>query len=237
MTSTKALTAVVLAGGLGTRLRSVVSDRPKVLADVCGRPFITYLLDVLATSGVAEVVLATGHLADQIEDCLGEAYKGMALRYSCEHERLGTGGAVRLGLSQISNELVLVMNGDSFCEIDLNAFIENHQSSVFDVSMAVRKVEDTARYGRVEFDEQKRVNIFAEKVPGFAGEGWINAGMYLFPKHIIAAIPDGKEVSMEREVLPGLLAQGVGSFQCDGRFIDIGLPETLEQAQTFFAGM
>ena len=84
MTSSKALTAVVLAGGLGTRLRSVVSDRPKVLADVCGRPFITYLLDVLASSGVSEVVLATGHLANQIEDCLGEAYKGMTLRYSCE---------------------------------------------------------------------------------------------------------------------------------------------------------
>ena len=237
MTEIKTLTAVVLAGGLGTRLRSVVADRPKVLADVCGRPFITYLLDVLAESGVAEVVLATGHMADQIETCLGATYKSMNLRYSCEQERLGTGGAVRLGLPKISNDLVLVMNGDSFCEIDLKAFIAHHQASSFDVSMAVRQVEDTARYGRVEFNADNQVLTFAEKVSGFAGEGWINAGMYLFPKHLVASIPDGKEVSMEREVLPGLLKQGVGSFQCHGRFIDIGLPETLEEAQTFFAGM
>ena len=176
---TQELTAVILAGGLGTRLRSVVADRPKVLAEVCGRPFITFLLDILAASGVAEVVLATGHLAEQIEDCLGSTYKGMALRYSREHERLGTGGAVRLGLPKISNDLVLVMNGDSFCEIDLKAFIANHQSSSFQVSMAVRQVEDTARYGRVEFDEEKRVLSFAEKVSGFGGAGWINAGMYL----------------------------------------------------------
>ena len=237
MTAPKAITAVVLAGGLGTRLRSVVADRPKVLAEVCGRPFITYLLDVLATSDVAEVVLATGHLAEQIEEALGKTYKGMQLRYSCERERLGTGGAVRLGLPKISNELVLAMNGDSFCEINLKAFIRDHEASPYPVSMAVRKVEDTARYGCVQFTEKKRVEIFAEKESEFAGEGWINAGMYLFPKHVIADIPEGREVSMEREVLPGLLKEGVGAFPCDGRFIDIGLPETLEQAQTFFADM
>jgi NDP-sugar pyrophosphorylase family protein len=113
MPENHSVTAVILAGGLGTRLRSVVADRPKVLADVCGRPFITYLLDVLAQSGISDVVLATGHMAEQIEDCLGDSYKGMQLFYSPEKKRLGTGGAVRLALRHVSNELVLVMNGDS----------------------------------------------------------------------------------------------------------------------------
>ena len=231
------VTAVVLAGGLGTRLRSVVSDRPKVLADVCGRPFITYLLDVLSHSCISEVVLATGYLAEQIESLLGSSYKGMTLHYSREVERKGTGGAVRLGLPKVSHELVLVMNGDSFCEIDMGRFIESHQASEFDVSMAVRQVEDTARYGRVELSSENRVLAFEEKLAGRFGAGWINAGIYLFPRRALEEIPSTGEVSMEREVLPGLLASGVGAFQCGGRFIDIGLPETLTEAQTFFADM
>lgn len=229
------MTAVILAGGLGTRLRSVVADRPKVLADVCGRPFITYLLDVLAQSGISEVVLATGHMAEQIEDCLGASYKGMHLSYSPEKQRLGTGGAVRLGLPHISNELVLVMNGDSYSEIDMSSFIQNHQDLPCKVSMAVRQVEDTARYGRVELSRDNQVTTFEEKVSGYGGTGWINAGMYLFSRSILAQIPADREVSMEREVLPGLLSQGVAAFHCSGRFIDIGLPETLTEAQTFFA--
>jgi len=237
MTQKQQVSAVVLAGGLGTRLSSVVSDRPKVLADVCGRPFITFILDELAKGGITEVVLATGYLAEQIESFLGDTYKGMRLRYSREVERKGTAGAVRLGLSKVSHEQILVMNGDSFCELDLGRFIDAHNRSDVDVSMAVRQVSDTARYGRVELSPNNQVVSFKEKVQGYGGAGWINAGIYLFPRALLEAIPSEGEVSMEKEVLPNLLSQGVEAFQCDGRFIDIGLPETLNEAQTFFANM
>ncbi|MEE2959175.1 MAG: nucleotidyltransferase family protein [Myxococcota bacterium] len=235
MTQEISLTAVLLAGGLGTRLRTVVSDRPKVLAEVCGRPFITYLLDELSKAWVSESVLATGYLAEQIEDCLGNSYGGMRIKYSREKERRGTGGAVRYALPAVSNPLVLVMNGDSFCEVDLNGFIKAHVESGAKVSMVVRKVDDTGRYGRVELSESHRVLAFEEKSGEKAGPGWINAGIYLFAREVLEAIHNEGEVSMEREVLPQRISLGVQGFCSSGRFIDIGLPDTLEEAQTFFA--
>src|SRR5437667_6347363 len=121
------ITAAILAGGLGTRLRHTVADRPKVLAPVGGRHYLAYLLDQLAGAGISEVVLLTGHRAEQVQSTFGESYAGMGLRYSAEPAPLGTGGAVRRALPLFSAPTILLLNGDSYCDVDLDAFVERHR--------------------------------------------------------------------------------------------------------------
>jgi D-glycero-alpha-D-manno-heptose 1-phosphate guanylyltransferase len=230
------VTALVLAGGFGTRLRSVISDRPKVLADVHNRPFITYLLDQLVDSGVRNAVLCTGYMADLVEKTLGKSYRGMRLRYSCETEPLGTGGALRLALSQVDSDLVLAMNGDSYCDADLKTFIEWHTTQDFLGSLLLTNVDDTGRYGLVRTDEAGRVLSFEEK-GSVSGPSWINAGIYLLPRELLTEIALGSAVSLERDMLPNWIQQSFGGFQCPSQFLDIGLPESYAETEAFFAPM
>ena len=173
-------TVVILAGGLGTRLRSVVTDRPKVLAEVQGRPFLSYWLDRLALQGFHDVVVCTGHLADQVERCFGAEYGPIQLRYSVETEPLGTGGALRLALNQVRTDLVMVLNGDSFCEVDLASFWRSHKDRRSSASLVVQYESDTRRYGRITMQSDSRLENFLEK-SDIHRAGWINAGIYLFP--------------------------------------------------------
>ena len=228
------VTAAILAGGLGTRLRSAVADRPKVLAPVGGRPFLAYLLDRLAAAGLRKTVLLVGHAADQVRAAIGDNHAGMHISYSCETTPLGTGGAVRLALAHFQEERVLLLNGDSFCDVDFAAFRESMLPRPHGVGLVLAKVADTSRYGRVRVEADGRVSRFEEK-GGDPSAGWINAGAYLIPRDLIAAIPAGRPVSMEREVLPGWV-EGVGVWGFPGgRFIDIGTPESYAEASAFFA--
>ncbi|MBM3845171.1 MAG: hypothetical protein FJ405_02640, partial [Verrucomicrobia bacterium] len=136
-------TVVILAGGLGTRLRSVVSDRPKVLADIAGRPFLSYWLDRLSFQGFHDVILSTGHLASHVEERFGSTYGPLKLRYSVEPEALGTGGALRLASLQVSGPWVLALNGDSYCDVDLSAFYQAHQQRQARASLVVQFEPDT----------------------------------------------------------------------------------------------
>ncbi|HEX4610904.1 MAG TPA: nucleotidyltransferase family protein [Urbifossiella sp.] len=228
------VTAAILAGGFGTRLRSVVADRPKVLAPVAGRPFLAHLLDRLAAARVAETVLLTGYGADQVYAAFGEAYRGMALRYSAEPAPLGTGGAVRHAAGLFAGEAVLLLNGDSFCAIDPAPLVAAVRADAGRIGLGLAWVEDVGRYGAVELDPAGRVAAFAEK-GGAAGPGWINAGVYLIPRGRLADIPPGRPVSLEREVLPRWVeSPGVRGVQ-GGRFIDIGTPDSFAAAEAFFA--
>lgn len=230
------VTALVLAGGFGTRLRSVISDRPKVMADVHGRPFMTYLLDQLVDSGIHDTVLCTGYMAGSIETMLGKSYRGMRLRYSCETEPLGTGGALRLALSQVDSDLVLAMNGDSYCDADLEAFLRWHAEHGFTGSLLLTRVDDTGRYGLVRTDDAGRVLSFEEKGE-VSGPGWINAGLYLLSRDALGEIALGSVVSLEREMLPKWVGHSLGGYQCESRFLDIGLPETYAETEAFFSSM
>jgi NDP-sugar pyrophosphorylase family protein len=227
------VTAVILAGGLGTRLRPVVSDRPKVLAHVCGRPFVTYALDQLAAAGVETVVMCIGYTGDQLRRAFGDSYAGLNLTYSSESEPLGTAGALRLALPLIQSDQALVMNGDSFCEVDLNALYRWHRQCGARGTMVVSWMSNTDRYGRVQLDPDNRIVGFREK-HALHRSGWINAGIYLLGSDCLAAIPPGRAVSLEEEMFPSWIPLGLYGYQSLGRFLDIGTPEAYAAAGQFF---
>jgi len=227
--------AVILAGGFGTRLRDVVADRPKVMAAVAGRPFITHLLDQLHDSGINRVVLCTGYQADYVRSGLGNNYRGVNLVYSVEDCPLGNGGALRHASGLMIGDTVLVLNGDSYCQCSLRAFAERWAASGARAGMALARVEEVSRYGAVMVDAAGLVESFAEK-GGKAGPGLINAGLYLLPVELIREIPAGRAVSLEREVIPQIIADGLFGCRCEGSFIDIGIPAEYQRAQTLFSG-
>ena len=172
------VSVAILAGGKGTRLRSVVADRPKVLAPVCGRPFVAYLLDQLAAAGVRQTVLLTCHAADQVNATLGFLHAGMRLAYSVETSALGTAGALRRALRLLPHDTVLLLNGDSYCDADLDALVRFHRSHHGPATLTLAWADDTSRFGRVELGSTGRISAFAEK-GGAATAGWLNAGVYL----------------------------------------------------------
>jgi NDP-sugar pyrophosphorylase family protein len=235
MPLSEGVVGAVLAGGLGTRLRSVVADRPKVLAPVHGRPFLAYLLGQLARAGVRSTVLLTGYLAGRVRDDLGTEFAGMGLAFSEEPAPLGTAGALRHALPLLTEPTVLVLNGDSYCDVDLAAFLDRHRSSGAEVSLAVTRVPDAARFGTVRLSPTGRVEQFEEKRPD-AGPGWINAGVYLLKRRLLEEIPQHGAASLERDLFPRWAHAGrCHAFRVEGRFLDIGTPETFAAAEAFFA--
>ena len=228
------VTAVILAGGLGTRLRTVVKDRSKTMATVHGRPFLTYLFDQLSAAGIREAVLCTGYMGDQVRKELGATYNGLRLRYSQEETPLGTAGAVRLAMPLVSSESILVMNGDSYCSADLNKYWETHGRLGYEGSLLLTQVPDVSRYGSVKTSPGNRVLSFEEKGAA-TGPGWINAGIYLFDRQMLEGIPQGTAVSMEREMWPQWIQRGVGAHHAEARFLDIGTPESYAETERFFA--
>lgn len=226
--------AVILSGGLGTRLRAVVNDRPKVMAMVAGRPFLTHLLDQLADSKIRRVILCTGYLADLIENELGNKYRGIELVYAVENTPLGTGGALRNAAGRVTGNMILVLNGDSYCQCNLADFAARQAASGAYAGMALAWVEDVSRFGAVQITETSHVDRFTEK-GGQSDPGWINAGIYLLPVGLLQEIPPHRQVSLEREIFPALAAKGLYGYQCRGSFIDIGVPEEYQRSQLFFS--
>lgn len=227
------MASVLLAGGLGTRLRSVVADRQKAVAGVCGKPFLRFLLMQLEKAGISEKIIACGYGFESVKDALPERPD---LKYSVESGPLGTGGALRLALSATSAEFILAMNGDSFLGLDFLSFLRAFEQSKKPVMMALTRTDDVSRYGRAVL-ENGLVREFHEKGTD-SGEGWINAGIYVFRREILEKYSVGVTLSLEQEVFPALaLAENLAGFVCDGPFIDIGTPDSYKKAQTFLKGM
>ncbi|HEY7309373.1 MAG TPA: nucleotidyltransferase family protein [Gemmataceae bacterium] len=229
------VTAAILAGGLGTRLRSRIADRPKVLAPVRGRPYLAYLLDQLAEARVRRVVLLTGYLADQIRTAFGETYAGLHLTYSDEPSPRGTAGALRDALPHLPSSSVLLLNGDSFCAASLLDFRAFHRRCCADLILVLTRVEDSSRYGRVCVAPDGRILRFEEKNQA-AGAGWVNAGIYLLQRSLIEEIPADGPASLERDLFPMWAAgKRCCAFLSGAPFLDIGTPESYAQAEAFFA--
>jgi len=226
-------TAAILAGGFGTRLQHVVGDRPKVLAEVRGRPFLSYLLDQLGTYGVRSVVLCTGYLGEQVQAIFGDSYNCLRLIYSHESSPLGTAGALRLAFPLLESDSILVMNGDSFYDVNLNSFWTWHCELGAKATILLTRMSDTNRFGRVHVNADGVAYTFEEKTDK-NGPGWINTGIYLFTRPLLQTIPVGCAVSLEKDMFPAWSSQGLYGYRSEGRFLDIGTPEAYKAAEQFF---
>lgn len=228
------ITAAILAGGLGSRLRPILRDGPKVLAPVAGKPFLTQLFNQLGAAGIRKVVLCTGYLAEQIKSALGEQYGSLRIHYSQETQPLGTAGSLRLALPLLDSDPVLVMNGDSYCSVDLTSFLEWHTQKKAVGSVLLSHCSDVSRFGCVTCSPGGQILHFSEK--GTAGAGWINAGVYLLSQRLLLAIPEGRQVSLEYEIFPSWVGKGLFGYSEGTDFLDIGTPENYAKASAFFAG-
>ena len=226
--------AVVLAGGFGTRLRSVVPDLPKPMAPVAGRPFLEILLTMLARKGVQRAVLSLGYQADVIVRHFGTAFEGVKLVHEIETTPLGTGGALRAALARCESDAALVVNGDTFLDLELEALRARWQAHRQPLIVG-REVPDTARFGRLDI-RGSRLQGFAAR--GAGGPGVINMGHYVLPTTLFAAHPGlPLAFSFEADFLAlQAAALGFEVFVTEGLFIDIGVPEDYARAQTELAG-
>lgn len=222
--------AVILAGGLGTRLRSVVSDTPKPMALIQDRPFLEYLLDYWIEQGISEFVLSIGYKAEQIQAHFGERYKSANLFYVIEREPLGTGGAVLQAVRTLNfTEDFLLLNGDTFYNVELIKFWAFHCKHKAEFTLALHRISNNDRYTSIRLDAEHRITALADKTQ--EQDALINAGVYLIHPRALTSVLDLEKSSLEAEILPKLHLHG---FVTEGNFIDIGIPEAYEAAQIFF---
>jgi NDP-sugar pyrophosphorylase family protein len=228
--------AIVLAGGRGTRLASVLPDRQKVTADIAGVPFVRRVVHWLRQAGMTRIVLAAGHRADDVAHALAVGPPSRTqIIISAEPRPLGTAGAVRRAANSTAGNPVLVVNGDSFAEIDPAVLLDFHAERRALVSLALVATPDVTRYGTVLTGNDDEVLSFTEKSAAPARPGWISAGVYVFDRAAFDLIPADRPASLERELFPSLIGKGLFAARFDARFIDIGTPESLAAATAFFA--
>jgi len=240
------LQALILAGGLGKRLQPVVNDRPKPMASVGDRPFLEYQLEWLKCQHVDHLILCVGYRYQQIRDYFGDGERwGLQIDYSIEEELMGTGGAIRRAEQYIQGPF-LVLNGDTFFDIDLADLVNFHHANTevqgYVGSIALTEVEDTGSFGSVKLDNHNRITSFLEKKGNDSSggdiSGLVNAGIYVLEPEILRFIPPDRKVSIERETFPAILESDgkLGGFQAGGVFIDIGTPEGYARFKNYFAG-
>jgi D-glycero-alpha-D-manno-heptose 1-phosphate guanylyltransferase len=228
------LPVLLLVGGMGTRLRPVLSSKPKPLAPIGDISFLELLVLQLRSQGMRRLVMCTGFQTHMIEETLGDGRKwNVRIEYSKESIPLGTAGAMKHAKHLISDASdFLVMNGDSFLELDFHQLIGFHRERRGWASIAVRRVADAARYGSVEVIGQGRVVRFREKLR-LQEPGLVNGGIYVFKREVLEHIPEGP-ASLEKDVLPGLIERGTFAMEQAGMFIDIGTPEDYARAQALY---
>lgn len=226
--------AIILAGGMGTRLREIVSDLPKPMAPVNGKPFIFYLLKWLKDYHVDKIILSTGYMAESISDYFGKSFYGIPLEYSVEQKPLGTGGAVRFAIQKSIGDNVLVLNGDTYFPVGLDRFFEFHLSKQNQFSIGLKPMKEFSRYGSVECSGDTVIRFNEKK---FCSDGLINGGIYIINRSIFESMQLPEIFSIEADVLE---KQAGSSFlKCmifDEPFLDIGIPEDYLKAGILLKG-
>lgn len=220
--------ALIIAGGLGTRLRGVVDDLPKPMAPVRGQPFLTWLFDLIEKQGVEKVVLATGYKHEKISSFFDFRYKNLNIEYSVEAEPLGTGGAVLMALQKIKGENFFLLNGDTYFEVNFHDFEDFFNSTGSVMSVALHPVKNAARYGTVIL-QGNRIVAFGEKTANKGG--LINGGIYVVNKKWFEENAPGEKFSLEKDVLEKKISDNlITGYVSDAYFIDIGIPEDYYRA-------
>ena len=226
--------AIILAGGLGTRLQQVLIDLPKALAQVNGRAFIDYLLNYLRGQGITRFIFSVGYKKEDVQNHLGKQFMNIPIEYAIENEPLGTGGGIKNAMKAVEGKSAFVLNGDSMFRVDMQAMSQLHAESNADITLALRFLEDTERYGSVRIDEQKRITGFTEK--GIEnGSGHINGGVYLINKEYFLSPLFPEKFSIEKDCFEKYCTKSrFFGFASRGYFIDIGIPEDFYRAQNEF---
>jgi len=221
--------AIILAGGLGTRLRSVVNDVPKPMAPINNKPFLEYILEFLNEQGFNRIILSVGYKWEDIKNYFGDGFKNIELIYNIEKEQLGTGGAIKDSLKYADNEKVYVLNGDTFFDIDLSKM--KLEDSLIEI--VLKEMKDFNRYGVVEIDANGYIQNFKEKA--YYKQGVINGGIYLLNKRIFDNFDLPKKFSFEEFLESNFKNLKAKGKIFDGYFIDIGIPEDYEKAKRYFS--
>ena len=226
--------AIVLAGGLGTRLKDLVNDVPKSMAPLNGKPFLEYLLNYLSGQGIEKVVLSVGYLNDTIHAHFKDHYRNLLITYAIEDEPLGTGGGMLNALTQVEGSTAVVLNGDSMFRIDLRAMQNLHETNKAEMTLALRHLEDTGRYGSVQIDQAKQIIGFKEK-QAEGSPGYINGGIYMINKEFFIENNFPGKFSIEKDCFEKFYSRSrMFGYPARGYFLDIGIPEDYMRAHDEF---
>jgi mannose-1-phosphate guanylyltransferase len=217
--------ALILAGGEGTRLRPLTTTVPKPVVPLVDRPFIAFMLDWLRSHGVDDIVMSCGHLASGVRNVLGDGSAfGMRLRYVEEPRPLGTGGAVKFA-EELLDERFLMLNGDVLTDFDLTGQLDQHERSGAIATIALTPVDDPTNYGLVRMNEDGEVTEFVEKpAPDQIDTRNISAGVYVLERGVLGLLEPDQPASIERDVFPQLVGDGLHGYVADGYWLDIGTP-------------
>jgi D-glycero-alpha-D-manno-heptose 1-phosphate guanylyltransferase len=228
------LEVIVLAGGIGTRLKSVIADVPKPMADINNKPFLEYILNYLLEREIKKVILSVGYKYKIIQKYFGDKYNEINLIYSIEEEPLGTGGGIKLALEKAESRNVFVINGDSIFLIDLKDLLQYHLSKNANITIALKQMHNFNRYGAVKLDHHNRIIEFSEKKHQITG--YINGGVYIIERNIFENLGLPKKFSFENDFLgKEINKKNIFGKIIDSYFVDIGLPEDYERLKREFA--
>ena len=221
---------VILCGGLGTRLSPFVKNQPKAMVEIGGRPFLDILIEYVASFGHRRFILCTGHKSGYIENYYKNKKKSLEYVFSVEQNPMGTAGALKNAEPLIKSNPFLGFNGDSFCAVDLKKLLDFHIPRKLIASIAVTPTQKQDDYGSVQINENNEIIKFNEKNPSKTST-LVNAGIYGFDKKVFRHMPSGKNSSLEHDIFPGLVKEGISGFHTRQPLFDIGTPERLEFAK------
>ena len=225
---------LILVGGKGARLHSVVNDRPKPMADINGHPFLNKLIEYVSSFGNNRIILCAGHMAEYLIEYYNDQELPIEIVFSVEDIPLGTGGAIKNAEKYIRSDDFLVMNGDSFCPVNLNDLTSFHYMKNAQISMAVAKVNNVKDYGLIRFNTSRKILSFEEKKHSDEN-GYINTGIYIFNKSILRDIPPNTNYSLEDDFFPSVLEKRFFAYIVENEVLDIGTPERYNFAKKYFS--
>jgi len=221
---------IILCGGIGSRLQKVVSDKPKPLAQIHDKPFLEILIEYIAGFGFKRFILSAGYMGEKIREYFIDYRKNeLDIEVIIESEPLGTGGALKFSQQSIKSSSFIVMNGDSFCAVDLNSILKYHSNKSALCTLALSKIDNKADYGSVEINSNGKLISFKEKNINDTDPGYINAGIYIMENEIFDFMKE-KKFSLENDLFPSLLDESIFGFKTDEEVLDIGTPERYKRA-------
>jgi D-glycero-alpha-D-manno-heptose 1-phosphate guanylyltransferase len=228
--------ALILAGGFGTRLGDLAKDTPKPMIEINGRPFLEYVLNFLILQRIESVVLSVGYKNEKIEGYFGNNYKGLDIKYVIEKKPLGTGGAIVKSMKSVEEDVFFTLNGDTFFNISFSSLEDFHRSKNSKITLALKEIKNTERYGFVSIDENGRINGFVEKTKN--EKGFVNSGIYIIDKHFLSSLTFPEQFSFEKD----FIEKNYGFYKFYGMhfndyFIDIGISEDLDKARKDFISL